>query len=431
MAFDWSLFPHAYILTHSQCNACIRCCIWFAAGQCRRYLPTHPAKRTCPMTSPTSLPTSAGRFNGGLRRLGLSLFACLFAPCAFAAPQQAAPSPASLNDGPYIFNEQGKLQAAWLCDGEVISETVVRQQTLPPRCAYPHPINIPAFATSDAMPYRGQRITAISDIHGQFGLMVRLLQANGVIDEQGRWKAGDAHLVITGDVFDRGPQVTEAVWLLLQLQGQARQVGGEVHYLLGNHETMVLSGDVRYVNPKYVDVAKRLKRSVNGLYAKDTVIGEWLYLRPVMLKLGDTVFLHGGISPENLEIALDMDGTNADYRASLGKPKEEVRADPVTARLYDGKRSPIWYRGYLDGQLKPEEVRDLTDRLGIARIVVGHTTQKQVGSFHGGRVIAIENDIKAGESGELLFIEDGKLSRGLLDGNRAPLVEHPGAPEPD
>ena len=389
---------------------------------------THYSSRHAYGSSHTTVARRSTRhMRHALRSLCLSL-AFVWAPFAFAAQEQTASNPAPLNDGPYIFNHQGKLEAKWVCDGEVSREAVTRQQSLAPRCGYPYPLTIPASAVSDAMPYHGERIIAVSDIHGQFELLVKLLRANGVIDEQGSWSAGDARLVITGDVFDRGPQVTEALWLLMQLQSQARKARGEVHYLLGNHETMVLSGDARYVNPKYVETAKRLKRSVSGLYAKDTVIGEWLYLRPVLLKLGDTVFLHGGISPENLELAMDIEATNAGYRASLGKPKEEVRADPVKARLYDGKRSPIWYRGYLDGQLKTEEVRDLTDKLGLARIVVGHTTQKEVGSFHGGRVIAFETDIKQGESGELLFIEDGKLSRGLLDGRRAPLVEHAGAP---
>lgn len=363
---------------------------------------------------------------GAIKLVMIALIVCV---SPMRAPGQTAPAKAApLNDGPYIFNDQGRLQATWICDGEITRATVQRQQSLAPRCGYPYPLTVPAVAVSDAAAYHGERIIAVSDIHGQFELLVRLLRANSVIDDQGRWSAGDAHLVIAGDVFDRGPQVTEAVWLLMQLQPQARQAGGEVHYLLGNHETMVLSGDGRYVNPKYVDIAKRLKRSVAGLYGRDTVIGEWLYLRPVLLKLGDTVFLHGGISPENLQLALDIDSTNAGYQTSLGKPKDEVRADPASARLFDGKRSPIWYRGYFDGQLGPDEVGELTDKLGLARIVVGHTTMNHISSLHGGRVIAIDSGIKRGESGELLFIEDGKVSRGLLDGSRVPLREFPGAP---
>ncbi|KAG1488187.1 hypothetical protein G6F52_014005 [Rhizopus delemar] len=51
---------------------------------------------------------------------------------------------------------------------------------------------------------------------------------------------GKDTLVIAGDVFDRGPQVTEAFWLLYGLQQQAAAARGAVHFVLGNHETKVL-----------------------------------------------------------------------------------------------------------------------------------------------------------------------------------------------
>ena len=124
-----------------------------------------------------------------------------------------------------------------------------------------------------------------------------------------------------------------------------------MHFVLGNHETMVLYDDLRYVNPKYLRSAQLLGRSYPQLYGKDSVIGQWLRTRPVLLKIGDTLFLHGGISPEAVQLALDPARTNAAYQASLGLPKAEVKADPATAPLYDGKTSPIWYRGYFDGRL--------------------------------------------------------------------------------
>ena len=267
----------------------------------------------------------------------------------------------------------------------------------------------------------GARIVALSDIHGQYALMLRLLRAHRVIDDKDRWALGRDHLVITGDVFDRGPQVNEAFWLLFQLQRQAAKAGGAVHFLLGNHETMVLYDDLRYIHPKYAEVAKLLGKSYPALYGADSVLGGWLRTRPVMLKLGDSLFLHGGIAPQNLDLVAAMDATNAAYDRSLGTPKTQIKADPASARLYDGKTSPIWYRGYFNGQLTTPEVGALVDRLGLARIVVGHTTIGEVASFHDGRVIAIDSGIKRGKSGQLLFIEGDKLSRGLLDGSREPL----------
>ncbi|WP_313318674.1 metallophosphoesterase [Stenotrophomonas sp.] len=333
-----------------------------------------------------------------------------------------------LADGPYILRDGKRLQAQWICDDRVTTRNYRRAsasiRSANRDCGYPHPLHVaalaePAIAVLPAVP----RIVAVSDIHGQYGLLLQLLRANHVIDQDDNWALGEDTLVIAGDVFDRGPQVTEAFWLLYTLQQQAAEAGGAVHFVLGNHETMVLYDDLRYVNPKYLRSAQLLGRSYPQLYGPDSVIGQWLRTRPVLLRIGDTLFLHGGISPEALPLALEQNTTNIAYQASLGRPKAEVKADPATAPLYDGKTSPIWYRGYFDGRLDTAGVQQVLDQLGLKRIVVGHTSMPHVSSFHGDRIIAIDSSIKNGENGELLFIEDGKLSRGLLDGSRVALAQ--------
>ena len=362
-----------------------------------------------------------------LLRALLILLLCSALP-ALDANAREVPQPAAhvQADGPYVFRDGKRVRAQWICDDQVISRRIRARRDIPravaSECGYPHPLHItplatPAAAVLPAVP----RIVAVSDIHGQYALLQRLLRANGVINDEDNWALGKDTLVVAGDVFDRGPQVTEAFWLLYSLQQQAAQAGGAVHFVLGNHETMVLYDDLRYVNPKYLRSAQLLGRSYPQLYGADSVIGQWLRTRPVLLRIGDTLFLHGGISPDALQLALDPAATNAAYQASLGRPKAEVKADPVTAPLYDGKTSPIWYRGYFNGQLDTTGVQGVLDRLGLTRIVVGHTSMPHVSSFHGDRVIAIDSSIKDGENGELLFIEDGKLSRGLLDGRRVPL----------
>ena len=339
----------------------------------------------------------------------------------------AAPAAHVEADGPYVFRNGDQLQAKWIC-ADAVQTRLLGSATgaadVAPLCGYGHSVHVlppvaPSVSELPAVP----RIVALSDIHGQYDLLVRLLRAHHVIDAQDRWALGQDTLVVAGDVFDRGPQVTEAFWLLYGLQQQAAAAGGAVHFVLGNHETMVLYDDLRYVNPKYLRSAQLLGRSYPQLYGADSVIGQWLRTRPVLLRIGDTLFLHGGISPEAVELALHPARTNAAYQASLGLPKAEVKADPATAPLYDGKTSPIWYRGYFDGRLDARGVQDVLDTLQLKRIVVGHTSMPHVSTFHGDRVIAIDSSIKNGENGELLFIADGRLSRGLLDGSRVPLVQ--------
>lgn len=355
------------------------------------------------------------------------------APAAGAPATSATTQQPAQDDGPYLFRSNaGWLDAYWVCSGKLehVSLREHAATSVAPRCGYPHPLTIPAQMPSDAVPLApGARIIALSDIHGQYGVMRRLLHANGVIDAQDRWSAGHDHLVIAGDVFDRGPQVTEAFWLLFSLQQQARADGGAVHFLLGNHEAIELYDDLRYLNPKYKDIASLLGRGYPDLYGKDSVLGQWLRTRPAMLKLGGNLFLHGGIAPENVDLVTNMATTNAAYDASLGTPKAQVKADPALNRLYNGKTSPIWYRGYFNGVLDDAGVAALVRQLGVDRIVVGHTTIGEVASFHDGKVIAIDSGIKRGKAGQLLFIEGDALSRGLMDGRREPLPALTQVPE--
>jgi len=353
--------------------------------------------------------------------------ALLITPMLATAREVAAPAEHVDADGPYVFRTATGLEAAWVCKDHVIRRELPagEQATMvAPECGYPHPLSVLPPRTAEVARFPATpRIVALSDIHGQYGLLVKLLRAHHVIDNDDRWSLGDATLVVAGDVFDRGPQVTEAFWLLYSLQQQAAAAGGAVHFVLGNHETMGLYNDLRYVNAKYLKSAQLLGRSYPALYGPDSTIGQWLRTRPVLLRIGDTLFLHGGIAPENLDLVRNMEATNAGYQAAVGLPKEQVKAAPDTARLFDGKTSPIWYRGYFDGRMDTAQVAALLKQLDLTRIVVGHTSMPHVSSFHGDRIIAIDSSIKNGENGELLFIENGALSRGLLDGSRVPLAE--------
>ena len=92
------------------------------------------------------------------------------------------------------------------------------------------------------------RVVAVSDVHGAFDAMTTTLAKAGVLDEKLRWNGGATHLVITGDILDRGPDSRKVMDLLMRLEGEAVDAGGRVHLLLGNHEVMNLIGDLRYVS---------------------------------------------------------------------------------------------------------------------------------------------------------------------------------------
>jgi hypothetical protein len=101
-----------------------------------------------------------------------------------------------------------------------------------------------------------EKMFVLSDVEGEFEGFRSLLLANKIIDEQYNWTFGKGHMIICGDLFDRGSEVTSCLWLLYKLEQSAKAAGGYVHTILGNHDIMNLSGDLRYLQPKYQQTAK-------------------------------------------------------------------------------------------------------------------------------------------------------------------------------
>jgi hypothetical protein len=330
----------------------------------------------------------------------------------------------TFDDGPHVRYVEGGIEAHWICAGKPVVRRIkvaAWPVTLAPECAYPHPLQIHAGAAVDGddTVLGVRKLAAFSDPHGQYELLMQLLAANGVVDADSNWRFGDGQLVVTGDVFDRGHRVTEIFWLLYSLEQQAREAGGRVHFLLGNHEYMVLRGDLRYLNGKYPRAARLLGRDYPDLYGNDSVIGRWLRGKRTLLRIDDALFVHGGIAPDFATAGIDLAELNARYRASIGI---DPISDAALADLHDDA-SPIWYRGYFHGAgLVETELDAIMQRFGVRQIVVGHTSLPAVAPWHQGRVISIDSSIKKGVRGELLFREDGTWRRGTLAGERLPLT---------
>ena len=123
--------------------------------------------------------------------------------------------------------------------------------------------------------------------------------------------------MITGDIFDRGPDVLPALWLLHRLEKEAKEAGGGVHLLLGNHEVMVLNGDLRYLHPKYHKVSEVFEKNYEDLFSDQSVLGQWLRSRPVLIKINDAIFAHGGFHPHLAEQNLTLQHINQTFKSAL------------------------------------------------------------------------------------------------------------------
>jgi len=314
-----------------------------------------------------------------------------------------------VSDGPYIFIEKDKLINKSILNNEVITTT----------------LNLDSYDTlynpEKSTFKKIKKIAALSDIHGQYDLAIKLLKNNKIIDEELNWSFDKGHLVITGDIFDRGDKVNELLWLIYKLENQAKNKGGRVHYLLGNHEYMILQKDLRYLTDKYILSSKLLDIDYDKLYSNNTILGRWLRSKPAIIKINNIVFTHAGVSEKFLEkYGVDIDSINSIMRKNNIYTKEQLKSTDYYD-LYYGRNSLIWYRGYFEKYFESFEAH-LTDidkvlkLLNAKTIVVGHTTQEKIIPLFNNKIFGVDSGIKYGLDGEILIIENKKFYRGDLNG---------------
>lgn len=313
------------------------------------------------------------------------------------------------NDGPYIFIENKKLVEKSVLDGKVITKALASD-------AYD------TTFTVEPSSYTGvEKIAALSDIHGQYDLMKEILQNNEIIDGDGNWSFGNGHLVIVGDVFDRGPMVTEILWLIYDLEMQAKEAGGRVHYLLGNHEYMVLHKDLRYLNPRYHMISGLFDVGYDELYGPNTILGRWLRSKHTLLRINEHVFVHGGISQDFITRGgVDIEAINETMRTSIDRSMKEMNSTDFL-NIYYGSSGPIWYRGYFYDPITEQAIDSILTDIQTEHIVVGHCSNKEVVSLYNKKVFGVDSSIQLGTYGEILLVLDGKYYRGKKDGKRVRL----------
>lgn len=276
----------------------------------------------------------------------------------------------------------------------------------------------------------GQRIVAVGDLHGDFLAWTTIARAAGLTDPHDHWTGGNAILVQMGDVTDREPDSLKIIRNLQQLQSEAARKGGKVYVILGNHEAMNLLGDDRYTtNGEYAafsdnqSEARREKvyeanraqaeafyRSGNPKLTPEEIrarwmsehplgwvehrlawqpsgeIGQWASHNPAVLKIGDILFVHGGISAEYSKVPIEE--INRRARAAM------AAADDRPNSILTDPLGPLWYRGLAarDAEAEAERARlnnskapqnspltmdqELATVLasyGVRRIVIAHT----------------------------------------------------------
>jgi hypothetical protein len=302
-----------------------------------------------------------------------------------------------------------------------------------------------------------QRIVAVGDLHGDYRAWLDIARAAGIIDSKGRWAGGRTILVQLGDVTDRGADSLRIVHSLQQLQKHAPHSGGKVVVVLGNHEAMNLLGDYRYTsageyaafvdrysarhrdrvyerNRSQIEISYRARNpamteaairqawiNVTPLgwaehklaWSPSGELGRWAAHNPAVVRIGDTIFVHGGLSAEYAKLPIDEINRRAAAAMAV--------ADDSPKSILNDPLGPLWYRGLVardpdaeaaraaaprPGPSFSNEVNVVLGNYGAKRLVIGHTPSLSgIAITNGGKLIRIDTGISSFYGGPLTWLE--------------------------
>ena len=261
-------------------------------------------------------------------------------------------------------------------------------------------------------------IIAIGDVHGDIEALRNALKLANLIDDADQWIAGETVLVQVGDQLDRGDGERDILHLLEGLADQAWAAGGAIYTLLGNHEVMNVELDLRYVteggwddfgdvpwdasDPLYAGYEPHQRGRV-AAFRQSGPYAQLLARHNAAIRIGDTVFVHGGIVPSLA--ALGLEAINEATRAWM------LGEGPVPS-FFHTDDDPFWSRHYSDSPTLDDCVMlgEALELLDAERMVVAHTVQDYgisaacqgrvwridvgLAAFYGGptQVLAIQGD---------------------------------------
>jgi hypothetical protein len=257
----------------------------------------------------------------------------------------------------------------------------------------------------------------LGDTHGEFTAATNILQQVKLIDAGLHWTGGRKHLVFDGDMMDRGPDVTRLLWFVYGLEREAEAAGGKVHVVLGNHETMVWMGDLRYTNPKELSISQAYGVAYPKLFdIRESVLGKWLITKPAVLRIDNILFAHGGVArdwlaytPQTFDDSLaKFTGEELFYRwaDTTATIKMDSAAFATRQAFLLGPNSVFWYRAYVQTDSMGAALEAVLKRFDATVHVVGHTPTAMVHQKYGGKLVVSHPRTFASEM--VLLVKDGK-----------------------
>jgi calcineurin-like phosphoesterase family protein len=281
-----------------------------------------------------------------------------------------------------------------------------------------------ALSASGAQPAGRGRVVAIGDVHADMDAFRVALRTAGAIDARDEWVGGALTVVQLGDLIGRSDEERQVLDFLFDVQRKASQAGGKVHALIGNHEVFGGRLDNQAIGPNPFPSWE----GVSGLqldhprlrvlppYARTrgaALMPGGPYARriaefPAVLKLGGTVFVHGGVVPRWARYGVER--INREVRDWLLGMTDE----PDSALGVDDGDRVMWTRQFSSNVTTADcaVLGESLKILGARRMIVAHTVHPEITARCDGRVWATDVGMSRAYGGHVEVLEilnDSKL----------------------
>jgi hypothetical protein len=265
-----------------------------------------------------------------------------------------------------------------------------------------------------------RRIVALGDVHGDIVALGCILRSRRIIDKKGRWKGGDTHVVLNGDLVG-GRDARLLLRYVMRLGRKAAKAGGAVHSLLGNHDVQVFSEKYQSREGKTLFDKYEVEGAEGGglreVFAGHTRFARFLRERNAILKIGPTLFAHAGINawaarhhPRRINATIRAWIRHWQGIAARPDPRTEWVARGPGARWSAPSTGPLWTRSFKPGRKAKSGAGSPPDAVTLGRLLARYRVK---------RMVIGHNPVDTGEIalshpyyGDAVVMIDSRISRG-------------------
>jgi Calcineurin-like phosphoesterase len=233
-------------------------------------------------------------------------------------------------------------------------------------------------------------MVVIGDLHADLGAAQTAFQLAGAIDDKGEWIGGDLTIVQLGDLIGRSYEDREVLDFIFDIRELANTSGGNVYVVLGNHEVFGAQLRIDYVDeeawqafesipnlnladPRLADIPE-YKRARSAALISGGPYSRRLADFPAVLKIGEYVFAHGGVTPYWAEYGIER--INEEVRRwLLGETGQPAPARGVDDGNLDDNVMMSRHFSDDDSESNCDLLDESLSLLGAGKMFVAHTPQ--------------------------------------------------------